>query len=133
MLMNQNRRRVRGNTNRPVCGYSVAHDLFLHMHSMAFPDFNSLQPSPPRSSNPTVTSATFQEHFPLSYQPTISQHKVFHILHFPQATLTTDPLFSFHSNPIHQTEPSTQLCPPLNFVVICLGPFLATWTHLALP
>ena len=44
-----------------------------------------------------------------------------------------DPVFSFQPNPIYQTEPSTQLCPPLNFVIICLSPFLPTWTHLALP
>ena len=39
-------------TNTPVCGYSGAKNLFLHMHSVAFPTFKSLQ-------HPSQTSAIF--------------------------------------------------------------------------
>ena len=55
-----------GDTNRPICGYSGGENLFLHMHSIAFPAFTSLQPSSKtratfssslRSSNTAVTSA----------------------------------------------------------------------------
>ena len=41
---------------------------------------------------------SFHQHFPLSSQSTTPHHMVFNILHFPQAALTTDYVFSFSPN-----------------------------------
>ena len=89
--------------------YSGEQNLFLHMPSIAFYVFKSMQPSSntsatfslsPHSSNPVVTLChSFHQHFPLSYHPITPQHKVLDILHFPQITLTTDPVFPSQSNP----------------------------------
>ena len=122
-----------------VASYSGEQNLFLHMSSMAFPAFKSLQPSSntsvtsssPRSSKPAVTSTILFISTSLSFtSPSHLSTKcsTFSTSLNPQWPQILSSLFS----PIHlPVSTFNSAVPPLNFAIIHLSSFIASYTHLA--